>query len=70
MEDNLRQRLSKEAFARFGNIRAANSSQAVEVLVAMTKYLAKKQGTVGDQEFRELLQSMFPKGRRTTIRRM
>jgi DNA-binding TFAR19-related protein (PDSD5 family) len=70
MEDNLRQRLSKEAFARFGNIRAANPSQAVEVLVAMTKYLSKKQGMVGDQEFRELLQSMFPKGRRTTIRRM
>jgi DNA-binding TFAR19-related protein (PDSD5 family) len=62
--------MSKEAYQRYANIRAANPDLAVQVLVTVTQYLEKlKLRTIGDGEFKEILQKIMPQKREFNIKR-
>jgi DNA-binding TFAR19-related protein (PDSD5 family) len=70
LEDNLRKRLAKDAYQRYVNIRAADPKSAAQVLVMTTQYLEKmKLRSIGDEEFKMLLEKMMPKRQGFQIRR-
>jgi len=70
LEQNLRSRLTRDALARYGNIRAANPEQAVKVLVAMTQLLTKTDKMITDSEFKDILREIIPKKRSINIKRV
>jgi DNA-binding TFAR19-related protein (PDSD5 family) len=69
LEENLRKRLTKEAYQRYANIRAANPEIAVKVLAVTVQQLERRQGTLDDEGFRELLEKIMPKRRAFRITR-
>ncbi len=70
LEDYLRRRLSREAFLRYGNIKAANPDMALSVLVTVTGYLERNDvSMLSDGDFKAMLKKMIPKKRDISITR-
>src|SRR3989338_9971159 len=62
LEDFVRPYLTKEALARYGNLRTAHPEKAVQVMVLLAQAIqGKKIGRIDDNTFKEILQRITPK---------
>jgi len=70
LENAIRQRMTKEAFERYGNIKSANPQFAVQILLVLSQYIEKtKRERIDDQEFKQLLKQMAPDRKNISIKR-
>ena len=68
LELAVKQKLTKEALQRYGNIKAAYPDKAVQLLVRLAQNLDKF-NTINDSQLKEILKQMTPKKREFKIRR-
>lgn len=61
-------KLSKRARERFGNIKAANQEQAVQIMIALSQTITNME-SVNDEQFKEMLRQIAPKKRDIKITR-
>jgi len=70
LEQIAKSHLTKDAFQRYGNLRAANPEFAVRVLMVVAQYLEKtKTSQMDDRQFKSLLKQIVPKKRDINIKR-
>jgi len=72
IEAAVKQMFSKEALARYGNIKAADSEKALQIIVLFAQLIqqGKIQGTIDDVLFVRVLEKLTPQKKRTVIRRI
>jgi DNA-binding TFAR19-related protein (PDSD5 family) len=69
LERFVRSRLTKDALARYGNIKAADPEKAVQLLAMVAQMLQSRDGIVDDAQLKELLIKMSPVKKETRITR-
>ena len=68
LENIARQVLSKEAFARYGNIKAAHPELAMQILLVLAQLVKQTRiKELTDDQFKEILQELTPEKRETKI---
>lgn len=71
LESMVRQCMSKEAWSRYTNIKAADPERAVQILAVLGQLMQARQGVqITDEQFRLLLMKLTPQKRETKIRRV
>ena len=72
MEGIVKQFLTKEALARYGNIKAAHKEKALQLLVVLFQAIQKGQvtGKVEDSLMKKILEQLTPKKREINIKRV
>ena len=62
LEAGIRQRLTKDAYMRYANIRAANPDLATRVLVALAQHIEKNNiQQIDDEQFKSMLRHLTQK---------
>ena len=71
IESVVRQFFTKEALARYGNLKAAHKEKALQLLVILFQAIQKGQvkGKVDDPTLKKILEQLAPKKRDIKIRR-
>lgn len=70
LEDMVRQRMTRDAYSRYGNIKAADPELAARVLLSAAQYIDKmKVKMLTDDDFKRLLAGIMPRRRDFQIRR-
>ena len=68
LEDLARRVLSKEALARYGNIKSAHPELAMKILVVIAQIMQQTNvKELTDEQFKEVLQHIIPEKRETKI---
>ena len=72
MEDIIRQVLTKEALARYGNLKTAHHEKALQLLVILFQAIQKGQiqGKVDDSTLKKILEQLTPKKKEIKITRV
>jgi len=72
MESVVRQFLSKEALARYGNLKAAHQEKALQLLVVLFQAIQKGQvqGKIGDSLLKKVLEQLTPEKKEFRIKRV
>ena len=71
LELMVKQKLSKEALERYGNIKIANPEMAVQLLAVMGQIIQRQDvGVISDEQLKELVGKLTPKKREINIRRI
>lgn len=72
LESVVKSQLSKEALARYGNIKAADPEKALQIIVLFAQLMqsGKIQGTIDDILFKRVLEKLTPQTKKTVIRRV
>ena len=72
MESVVRQLLSKEALARYGNLKAAHQEKALQLLVVLFQAIQKGQvrGQIEDSLLKKILEQLTPKKKEIKITRV
>ena len=72
MEEVVKQFLTKEALARYGNLKTAHHEKALQLLVALFQAIQKGQikSKIDDSALKNLLERLTPKKRDITIKRV
>jgi len=72
MEAIIRQVLTKDALARYGNLKTAHQEKAVQLLLVLFQAMQKGQirGKVDDSTLKKILEQMTPKKRDIKINRV
>jgi DNA-binding TFAR19-related protein (PDSD5 family) len=65
LEQFIRTRLTREALARYGNIRAANPEKAIQLLAVLGQTLQSTDQVVDDEQLKDILIRMAPERRST-----
>lgn len=71
MENAVRQFLSKDALARYGNLKAAHQEKALQLLVILFQAIRKGQvkSKIDDATLKKILEQLIPKKRDIKIKR-
>ena len=71
MESVVRQFFTKEALARYGNLKAAHQEKAIQVLVVLFQAIQKGQvqGKIEDSLLKKILEQLTPKKKEFKIHR-
>ena len=70
LESTVKQRMSKEAVSRLGNIKTAHPEKAIQAMLLLAQALQKKQiSHIDDTIFKQVLQSLAEK-KDTIIKRV
>ena len=72
MESIVRQFLTKDALARYGNLKAAHQEKALQMLVVLFQAIQKGQiqGKIEDSLLKKILEQLTPKKREINIKRV
>ena len=72
MEDIIRQFLTKEALARYGNLKTAHHEKALQLLVILFQAIQKGQiqGKVDDSTLKKILEQLTPNKKEIKIKRV
>ncbi len=72
MEELVRQVLTKDALARYGNLKTAHQEKAVQLLLVLFQAMQKGQinGKIDDSTLKKILEQMTPKKRDIKINRV
>lgn len=72
MENIVRQFLTKEALARYGNLKTAHHEKALQLLVILLQAIQKGQvqNKIDDSTLKKLLEQMTPKKKEIKIKRV
>ena len=72
MEDIIRQVLTKEALARYGNLKTAHHEKALQLLVILFQAIQKGQiqGKVDDSTLKKILEQLTPNKKEIKIKRV
>ena len=72
MEDIIRQVLTKEALARYGNLKTAHHEKALQLLVILFQAIQKGQiqGNVDDSTLKKILEQLTPNKKEIKIKRV
>ena len=72
MEEIVRQFFTKDALARYGNLKAAHQEKALQLLVVLFQAIQKGQvrGKIEDALLKKILEQMTPKKKEITIKRV
>ena len=72
MENVVRQFFTKEALARYGNLKAAHQEKAVQLLLVLFQAIQKSQikGQIDDSLLKKILEQLTPKKKEIKIRRV
>ena len=72
MEDIVRQFLTKDALARYGNLKTAHHEKALQLLVILFQAIQKGQipGKVDDPTLKKILEQLTPKKKEIKIKRV
>lgn len=72
MEEAVRQFLTKEALARYGNLKTAHQEKALQLLVILFQAMQKGQirGMIDDSTLKKILEQLTPKKREIKINRV
>ena len=70
IEAIVKQRMTKDALERYGNIKAADAERAMQLLVIFAQFLqAGKLNMIDDETLKQVLVKMVPKKREINIKR-
>lgn len=71
MESVVRQFFTKEALARYGNLKAAHQEKALQLLLVLFQAIQKGQirGKIEDEVLKKVLEQLAPKKREINIKR-
>lgn len=68
LESVVRQKLSKDALSRYGNVKAAHPDKAVQVLAVIGQLIEQNNVTqISDEDLKEILRRLTPAKRETKI---
>ena len=72
MEDVVRQFLTKESLARYGNLKTAHQEKALQLLMILFQAIQKNQiqGKVDDSTLKKILEQLTPKKKEINIKRV
>lgn len=72
MENIIKQMLTKEALARYGNLKTAHQEKALQLLVVLFQAMQKGQikGSIDDMTLKKILEQMTPKKKEIRINRV
>ena len=72
MENIVRQFLTKEALARYGNLKTAHQEKALQLLVVLFQAIQKGQiqGKIDDSTLKKVLEQLIPKKKEIKIKRV
>ena len=72
MENIVRQFLTKDALARYGNLKAAHKEKSLQLLVVLFQAIQKGQvqGRIEDSLLKKILEQMTPKKKEIKIKRV
>ena len=72
MEDIVRQFLTKDALARYGNLKTAHQEKALQLLMILFQAIQKGQiqGQIDDSTLKKILQQLTPKKKEIKIKRV
>ena len=72
MEEIVRQFLTKDALARYGNLKTAHQEKALHLLVVLIQAIQKGQiqGKIDDSTLKKVLEQLSPKKREIKIKRV
>ncbi len=71
LESSVKQKFTKEALQRFGNIKAADEEKAIQVLVVLGQLIqGGKVDVIDDGQFKEILRMMATQKKDFTIRKV
>lgn len=68
LENAIRQKLTKEAVERYGNLKAAHPEKAVQLLAVLAQL--EQHDQIDDSMLKDVLTQMSPEKRETRIRRI
>lgn len=69
LELAVKQKLTKEAVERYGNLKAAHPEKAVQLLAVLAQFMERYE-KIDDNMLKEVLMSMSPEKRETKIKRV
>ncbi|MFH1849087.1 MAG: DNA-binding protein [archaeon] len=70
LEAIVKQRLTKEALERYGNLKSAHPETAIQLLIVLAQAIQRGQiMTIDDEKLRQILMKLTPKKREFSIRR-
>ena len=71
LEDMVKQHLTKEAWSRYTNIKAADPERAVQILAVLGQLVQSRRTVqIDDEQFKLLLMKLTPQKRETKIKRV
>jgi programmed cell death protein 5 len=72
MEDAVRQLLTKDALARYGNLRTAHQEKALQLLIILFQAIQKGQikSKIDDSTLKKILEQLTPKKKDIKIKRV
>ncbi len=72
IENTVRQFFTKEALARYGNLKAAHAEKAVQLLLVLFQAIHKGQirGRIDDSTLKKILEQLTPKKKEIKIKRV
>ncbi|MBS3176801.1 hypothetical protein J4457_06225 [Candidatus Woesearchaeota archaeon] len=71
LEGLVKNNMSKDALARYGNLKVAHPERAVQLLIVLAQAIQAKQiGKVDDETLKRILEKITPQKRDITIRRV
>src|SRR3989338_5878571 len=71
LEGLVKNNMSKDALARYGNLKVAHPERAVQLLIVFAQAIQAKQiGKVDDETLKRILEKITPQKRDITIRRV
>lgn len=72
MESVVRQFLTKDALARYGNLKTAHQEKALQLLIVLFQAIQKGQvkGKIDDSTLKKILEQLTPKKREIKIKRV
>lgn len=72
MEETVRQLLTKDALARYGNLKTAHQEKALQLLIVLFQAMQKGQikSKIDDSTLKKVLEQLIPKKREIKIKRV
>ena len=72
VEEKVRQFFTKEALARYGNLKAAHAEKAVQLLLVLFQAIQKGQvhGKIDDSVLKKILEQLTPRKKEIKIKRV
>jgi DNA-binding TFAR19-related protein (PDSD5 family) len=67
LETFVKARLTKEAIARYSNIKVAHPELALQLLIGLSQIMQQNKIIINDEQLKELLSKALPKKRETKI---
>ena len=61
LEQGVKARMTRDAYARYSNIRAADPEYAVQALIKAAQYIDKQKRDIDDEEFKRILKEIAPR---------